>query len=249
MVCGFSKEVFVMRKRLLAALLSAVLLLTLVPAAFAASDLDGHWAKKYIDYLADEDIINPSATTGKYQPDAKVTRAEFMRYINRAFHFTETASISYTDVPKSAWYYETVCIAQKYGYINGVGGGKMDPTGTVTREQAATIIGRLYKADPGNVSPSSLDFTDRAKISSWSAGYIRAAVDKGFLAGYSDGTFRPTREVTRGEVAKIIYYYLGTSLSTCAGIRRTLPFRRAARCPMRRSRAICSSRRASVRTR
>ena len=122
-----------MRKRLLAALLSAVLLLTLVPAAFAASDLDGHWAKKYIDYLADEDIINPSATTGKYQPDAKVTRAEFMRYINRAFHFTETASISYTDVPKSAWYYETVCIAQKYGYINGVGGGRMDPTGTVTR--------------------------------------------------------------------------------------------------------------------
>ena len=213
MVCGFSKEVFVMRKRLLAALLSAVLLLTLVPAAFAASDLDGHWAKKYIDYLADEDIINPSATTGKYQPDTKVTRAEFMRYINRAFHFTETASISYTDVPKSAWYYETVCIAQKYGYINGVGGGRMDPTGTVTREQAATIIGRLYKADPGNVSPSSLDFKDKAKISSWSAGYIRAAVDKGFLAGYSDGTFRPTREVTRGEVAKIIYYYLGTSLS------------------------------------
>ena len=163
MVCGFSKEVFAMKKRLLAALLSAVLLLTLVPTAFAASDLDGHWAKKYIDYLADEDIINPSATTGKYQPDAKVTRAEFMRYINRAFHFTETASISYTDVPKNAWYYETVCIAQKYGYINGVGSGKMDPTGTVTREQAATIIGRLYKADPGNVSPSSLDFKDKAR--------------------------------------------------------------------------------------
>ena len=259
MVCGFSKEVFVMRKRLLAALLSAVLLLTLVPAAFAASDLDGHWAKKYIDYLADEDIINPSATTGKYQPDTKVTRAEFMRYINRAFHFTETASISYTDVPKSAWYYETVCIAQKYGYINGVGGGRMDPTGTVTREQAATIIGRLYKADPGNVSPSSLDFKDKAKISSWSAGYIRAAVDKGFLAGYSDGTFRPTREVTRGEVAKIIYSITSEPrfreperpirAPTCAGIRRTLPFRRAVRCPMRRSRAICSSRRASVRTR
>ncbi|MFQ9127119.1 MAG: hypothetical protein ACLR4Z_10485 [Butyricicoccaceae bacterium] len=34
-----------MKKRLLAALLSAVLLLTLVPTAFAASDLDGHWAK------------------------------------------------------------------------------------------------------------------------------------------------------------------------------------------------------------
>lgn len=202
-----------MKKRLLSALLCAAMLLLSLPAAFAASDLDGHWAKKYIDYLADEDIINPSATTGKYSPDAKVTRAEFMRYINRAFHFEETTSITYTDVPKSAWYYETVCIAQKYGYINGVGNNKMDPTGTVTREQAATIIGRLYKADPGSVSASSLDFKDKAKISSWSAGYIKAAVDKGFLAGYSDGTFQPTREVTRGEVAKIIYYYLGTSLS------------------------------------
>lgn len=202
-----------MKKRLLSALLCAAMLLLSLPAAFAASDLDGHWAKKYIDYLADEDIINPSATTGKYSPDAKVTRAEFMRYINRAFHFEETASITYTDVPKSAWYYETVCIAQKYGYINGVGNNKMDPTGTVTREQAATIIGRLYKAAPGSVSASSLDFKDKAKISSWSAGYIKAAVDKGFLAGYSDGTFQPTREVTRGEVAKIIYYYLGTSLS------------------------------------
>ena len=41
MVCGFSKEVYVMRKKLLAALLSAVVLLTLVQAAFAASDLGG----------------------------------------------------------------------------------------------------------------------------------------------------------------------------------------------------------------
>ena len=68
-----------MKKRLLSALLCAAMLLLSLPAAFAASDLDGHWAKKYIDYLADEDIINPSATTGKYSPDAKVTRAEFMR--------------------------------------------------------------------------------------------------------------------------------------------------------------------------
>ena len=97
-----------MKKRLLAALLSAALLLTLVPTAFAASDLDGHWAKKYIDYLADEGRHQSLCDDRQIPAGCKGDRAEFMRYINRAFHFTETASISYTDVPKNAWYYETV---------------------------------------------------------------------------------------------------------------------------------------------
>ena len=203
-----------MRKRLLSALLAAAMLMTMVPAAFAASDLDGHWAQPFIEYLDQEGVINPSATTGKYEPDRDMTRAEFMRYINRAFHFTETASISYSDVPSNAWYYETVQIAARYGYINGTGDNQMDPEGRVTREQAAVIIGRLYKADPGNVSPSDLPFTDNASVSDWAAGYIEAAVDKGFITGYSDGSFQPQRVVTRGEVAKILYYYMGTALST-----------------------------------
>ncbi|WP_346704201.1 S-layer homology domain-containing protein [uncultured Agathobaculum sp.] len=203
-----------MKKRLLSAFLCMFMLTAMLPFASAASDLEGHWAKTYIEYLDREGVINPSATTGKYEPNRDMTRAEFMRYINRAFHFTEMAAISYTDVPKNAWYYDTVRIAQKYGYINGVGDNKMDPEGKVTREQAAVIVGRLFKADPGDVSPSDLTFTDRDEISGWSAGYIKAASDKGFLAGYSDGSFQPDRVVTRGEVAKILYYYMGTSLST-----------------------------------
>lgn len=203
-----------MKKRLLSALLCVAMLTVMLPFASAASDLDGHWAKTYIEYLDREGVINPSATTGKYEPNRDMTRAEFMRYINRAFHFTEMAAISYTDVPRNAWYYDTVRISQKYGYINGVGDNKMDPEGKVTREQAAVIVGRLFKADPGNVAPSDLPFTDRDEISGWSAGYIKAAADKGFLAGYSDGSFQPNRVVTRGEVAKILYYYMGISLST-----------------------------------
>ena len=43
------------------------------------------------------------------------------------------------------------------------------------------------------------------QISSWSAGYIRAAVDKGFLAGYSDGTFRPNQNISRAQFAVMLY--------------------------------------------
>ena len=164
------------------------MLATMIPAAFA-SDLDGHWSKNFIEYLDDEGIINPSATTGKYEPERKVTRAEFMRYVNRAFHFTEKASISYSDVQSNSWYYDTVRIAEKYGYINGTGNGRMNPEGYVTREQAAVILGRLYKADPGNVKPANLSFKDKAKVAAWSAGYVKAAVDKGIITGYKDNTF------------------------------------------------------------
>lgn len=189
------------------------MLATMIPAAFA-SDLDGHWSKNFIEYLDDEGIINPSATTGKYEPERKVTRAEFMRYVNRAFHFTEKASISYSDVQSNSWYYDTVRIAEKYGYINGTGNGRMNPEGYVTREQAAVILGRLYKANPGNVKPANLSFKDKAQVAAWSAGYVKAAVDKGIITGYKDNTFKPTKVITRAELAKILYYYLGTSLST-----------------------------------
>lgn len=210
---SINKGLLDMKKRLVSALLCVGLLAAMLPCAFAASDLDGHWAKTYIEYLDQEGVINPSATTGKYEPDRDMTRAEFMRYVNRAFHFTEKASISYSDVKSNAWYYETIQIAKKYGYISGVDENRMDPDGKMTREQAAVIIGRLFKADPGNISPSDLPYSDRDQIASWSAGYIKAASDKGFLTGYADGTFQPDRVVTRGEVAKILYYYMGTSLS------------------------------------
>ena len=202
-----------MKKRLTAALLGIMMIAAMLPSAYAA-DLDGHWARTYIEYLDREGVINPSASTGNYEPDRDLTRAELMRYINRAFHFTETTSISYSDVQSNAWYYETIQIAVKYGYINGVGEDRMDPLGDVTREQAAVIIGRLFKDDPGNVAPADLTFTDKGQVSDWAAGYIKAAVDKGIISGYSDGTFRPRQVVTRGEVAKILYYYMGTSLST-----------------------------------
>lgn len=203
-----------MKKRLISLALSAVMFVAALPSAFAATDIDNSWARKYILYLEQEGVYKASVTDGSYKPNEEVTRAEFMRYINRAFHFTETEAISYSDVKAGSWYYETIQIAKKYGYISGVSATEMKPLGKITREQAATIIGRLYKVNASGVSPSQLSFTDRNKISTWSAGYIKDAVDRGFLTGYADGTFHPEKSITRAEVAKIIYSYLGTSLST-----------------------------------
>ena len=135
-----------------------------------------------------------------------------MRYINRAFDFTEKASIRYSDVHTSDPYYETIQIAVKHGYINGTGNNKMSPEGILTREQAATILGRLHKYAPA-ASASKLDvFTDKSRISSYATSYVAEAVSQGYINGYTDGTFKPQGNLKRGEIAKILYFYLGSSL-------------------------------------
>lgn len=198
-------------KRILSAVLAAALLVGSIPAVLAA-DIDSHWSKPYVTSLHELGIINPSASTGNYTPEAAVTRWEFMRYINRAFDFTEKASISYSDVQTSDPYYETIQIAVKHGYINGTGNNKMSPEGILTREQAATILGRLHKYAPA-ASASKLDvFTDKSRISSYATSYVAEAVSQGYINGYTDGTFKPQGNLKRGEIAKILYFYLGSSL-------------------------------------
>ena len=235
-----------MKKRLLSAFLCAAMLATMIPAAFA-SDLDGHWSKNFIEYLDDEGIINPSATTGKYEPERKVTRAEFMRYVNRAFHFTEKASISYSDVQSNSWYYDTVRIAEKYGYINGTGNGRMNPEGYVTREQAAVILGRLYKANPGNVKPANLSFKDKAQVATWSAGYVKAtrALSPATRIIPSSRPRLSTAQSWRRSCTIPLEPRFRRPAKpipapTSRAIPRTSPSRKAARCPMRRSTAICT---------
>ena len=200
-------------KRVISALLTAALLVGTLPSAFAASDIDNHWAKTYITELHENGIINPSASTGNYKPDEKITRWEFMRYINRAFGFTEKADISFSDVKSTDLYYETVQIAVKQGYINGVGNNKMAPESTLTREQAATILGRLHKYTPtADLSALSV-FSDQAKLSDYSKAYVAEAVKQGYINGYTDGTFKPQGTLSRAEIAKLLYGYMGTPLN------------------------------------
>lgn len=199
-------------KRLLSVLLTAALLCTaFIPAVSAVDDITGHWAESYLRAMNEHGIIKPNGS-GSYTPNAFITRAEFMRYINRAFGFTQKADISkYTDVSPDKWYYESVQIAAKYGYISGIGETKMGPEQAITREQVCAIFGRLSKKDYPAASASSLPFTDASSIAGWCLPYVSSMVDDNILAG-SNGQFRPKANITRGEIARILYAYLGSQL-------------------------------------
>ncbi len=166
-----------------------------------AKDYEGHWAQSTIQKWIDEGRAS-GYPDGSYKPDNNVTRAEFVRMVNGIIDFEGKGKASYTDVPETEWYYNYIGIAQEIGYISGYPGEEFRPNAYITREQAASILSRIQYLDN---NASSIDkFSDKSSISSWAAESVGAASEAGFISGYSDGRFRPLKNLTRAEALTML---------------------------------------------
>lgn len=189
-------------------LLVSILALSIGGGTFADStDIEGHWAKDYIEYLVSKDIMS-GYSDGVFKPDKEITRAEFVKMINGVFGYTEEAKISFSDVEESKWYYKDIAKGVAAGYINGYSDGTMKPNKAISRQEAAKIIALAYNLD-GQSSTSADGFKDSNKIEDWARNYVGIMKDRGLMTGYEDGTFGPKKNITRGEVAKILYIASG----------------------------------------
>lgn len=196
--------------RLLSAMLSLVMALSLLPGlaepASAAS-----WMEPYLEKLVSWGVMRGDSS-GNLHPDRTLTRAEFVVLVNRAFGYQNTsASIPFKDVKASDWYYDDVNIGYTTGYFNGTSKTTASPSNSVTREQAAVLLGRnlVLEDNPG----ASIDFTDSNKLSTYSRGLIRSSVVEGILSGYADGSFRPKQSITRGQMAVLLVNAVGTPVN------------------------------------
>jgi len=147
------------RSILLAALFCfmAVLMPMSALAADTFTDTGSHWAKDKIESWAEKGYQD-----GSFKPDQNITRAEFMVIVNKAFGFTETEPINFSDVKAGAWYHDTIAAAKAAGYISGDPAGTMRPDDPITREEAASIIMRLKDLTANEGAASQ--FTDAAAI-------------------------------------------------------------------------------------
>jgi len=164
-------------------------------------DYEGHWAQATIQKWIDEGRAS-GYPDGSYKPDNNVTRAEFVKMVNGIIDFEGKGKASYTDVPAAEWYYDYIGIAQEIGYISGYPGGQFGPNDYITREQAASILARIQYLDS---SAAGVDkFSDKSSISSWAAEAVGAASEAGFISGYNDGSFRPSKNLTRAEAVTML---------------------------------------------
>ena len=192
-------------KRVASALLTLVLFLGMVPEALHMAV--AAWVDEYVEKVVEWGIMRGDLE-GNLNVDAPITRAEFITMVNRAFGYTGETSHPFEDVKSSDWYNDDIGIAYNMGYFKGTSAKTASPRSYMTREQAVVLIGRnlLLKEKKGE----TLGFTDSREFSEWSRGMVESAVSAGYVNGYDDGSFKPQKNITRGEVAAMLVKAIGT---------------------------------------
>ncbi len=111
---------------------------------------------------------------------------------------------AYSDLSLNGWYHDGVHFVLADGLMNGMGNGKFAPNGDTSRGMIVTILYRL-EGKP-DVSGRANPFEDVADGTWYNDAVIWAAENK-IVEGYGDGHFDPTGNITREQLAVILYRY------------------------------------------
>ena len=140
---------------------------------------------------------------GSVHPNGEITRAEvatiFFRLLRdevRSANFTTYNA--YTDVSADKWYNNPVSTMSRLGIIKGYPDGTFRPNDPITRAEFAAIAARFDEHKAAKLA----SFTDI--YGHWAISEISLAYENGWIKGYSDGTFRPNRNITRAEAMALI---------------------------------------------
>ena len=165
------------------------------------TDFINHWAKSYIIDGMNKGWVD---TTNIFNPENFITRAEFIKIVNRAFNITQIGEKSFSDVNPGDWFYDEVRIASNAGYINGRGDGIFAPYDPITRQEAAKIIGYITNKIDYNFTYLSA-FNDGNTVLDWAKPYVEGVLKPGYMNGYAeDNTFKPSDNIKRAEAITIL---------------------------------------------
>lgn len=227
----FMEECMNTFKRILSAVLSTAItlgaasMISVSAANIQFTDVSDHWAwtNGQIPYLVEKGVLNgyeQANGTFMFKPDGIVKRSEFIKMLDETFGLTQTTSISFSDVPSSEWYYTYFQRAAAQGYLLDYG-TKANPSGEITREEAAALLVR-YLDLPANEKADASTFADSSSISAGYLEYVLRAVHAGIINGYSENgktLFKPQKTLTRAEALTILYRASGCIYNESAGYR------------------------------
>ena len=178
-------------------------------ASFNDIPIFTHWAYPGILYVVNRGLMNGTTST-TFAPGHTMSRAML---VSTLYRMAGSPSVTYTntfsDVPKSAWYANSVIWASKHNIVSGVGGGRFNPDGNVTREQAATFLFRYaaYRGYNTSRRANLSAFPDRGSVSSFAKEAMPWAVAENVINGtvINDVTvLAPQNNANRGQAASFL---------------------------------------------
>ena len=190
-----------------ASLIAAELALEELKNPIPFTDVSG-WYEDAVRYVYRNKLMNGIAET-VFSPDSSLTRAQLVTILYRVAGKPVDFRGVFTDVPAGQWYSDAIEWAADNGIVNGVGDGRFNPDGKITREQIATILHRFsYSPKAGG---NLYAFPDHAKVSDYAVEAMKWAVEKGLINGVKSGdvtTLSPQANATRAQIAAIIMRFL-----------------------------------------
>ena len=174
----------------------------------ACSDLDtGAWYHPYTDFVLESGLMQ-GVGGGRFSPNNSLTRGQLVTTLYRMAGEPEVEQTSsFTDLREGAYYADAVAWAQENGIAKGVTETRFAPEQSVTREQAAVFLHRFvteYWEQAAVETADLTEFPDGGQVSLYARTAMAWAVGAGFLEGYEDGALRPTRVLTRVQMAKLL---------------------------------------------
>ncbi len=111
----------------------------------------------------------------------------------------------FVDVLDSDWFYTAVMTVYGKGLFAGTAADRFDPQAAMTRGMFVTVLARLEGVDLSAYTTSVFDDVDQG---SWYGKAVAWAADKGIVSGVGGGRFAPDKDMTREEMAVMLYQYM-----------------------------------------
>jgi hypothetical protein len=170
-------------------------------------DLQNHkWAQKSIEFLNSKGIIL-GTSEHVFAPSAAMKRGDFALLLMKMFGLKSDATVRFSDVPQSSYYYEAITSLKAQGIVQGFGGDKFDPEAPMTRQDLMVMLHKALtksgiKLKAGEAS-SLNRFADSDKVKSYAKDAVLALITEGIVKG--DGSkLNPTAHASRAEVAVLL---------------------------------------------
>ncbi len=113
----------------------------------------------------------------------------------------------FKDLDSNSWYYNAVKFVVENGLFEGVSENSFAPNSTMTRAMLVTVLWRLEGKPNANIS---MKFKD-VPSDEWYSTAIAWAEQNKIVEGISDGIFAPNANITREQLATILYRYQNVS--------------------------------------
>lgn len=188
-------------KRMIALLLVVFMVIPVcneydVFAASPFNDMNGHWAEVYVNDLYNSGVVIGDQN-GNFRPDETITVADAATMLDKYYFdgFDRDTFPSYWNGHLEVLNDMGVLSPGDYGSV----------TSNLTRLVAVLlVVNSIENPDMTGMNVPTI-FTDDGAIDPKYKRQVNFATKNGVLDGYEDGSFKPTRAITRAEFAKIMF--------------------------------------------